>query len=188
MPHQLFLTSIPHWCGTSASPESLRDSALGYGLAEHPPGVGEALPYNLSVPLAEALGPYAEQVEGALVPHQLFLANIPLWCGTSARGAGGPPSALGCGLAEHPPGVGEALPYNPSVPLAVSCDSYEKLVGGALVPHQLFVANIPLWCGTSARGAGPPSARGCRLAEHPPAVGEPLPYHPSVPLVVCCES
>ncbi len=32
-------------------------------------------------------------------------------------------SALGCGLAEHPPGVGEALPYNPSVPLAVSCES-----------------------------------------------------------------
>ncbi len=53
------------------------------------------------------------------VPHQLFLANIPLWYGTSARGAG-PPSALGCGLAEHPPGVGEPPP---SVPLAVSCES-----------------------------------------------------------------
>ncbi len=56
------------------------------------------------------------------------------------------------------------------------------------MPHQLFLANIPLWCGTSAKGAGPPSARGGRLAEHPPGVGEPLPYHPSVPLAVCCES
>ncbi len=126
--------SIPRWCGTSASPESLRDSALGVHLAEHPPGAGEPLPYNPSVPLAEALGPYGEQAEGALVPHQLFLANIPLWCGTSAspesvsRRDARPigterDSALGCALAEHPPGVGEALPYNPSVPLAVSCES-----------------------------------------------------------------
>ncbi len=56
MPHQLFLTSIPRWCGTSASPESFRDSALGVRLAEHPPGVGEPLPYNPSVPLAEPWG------------------------------------------------------------------------------------------------------------------------------------
>ncbi len=89
------------------------------------------------------------------MPHQLFLANIPLWCGTSARGAG-PPSALGCGLAEHPPGAGEALPYNPSVPLAEALGPYAEQVEGALVPHQLFLSNIPLWCGTSARGAGPP--------------------------------
>ncbi len=44
------------WCGTSASPESLRDSALGACLAEHPAGVMEPLPYNPSVPLAEARG------------------------------------------------------------------------------------------------------------------------------------
>ncbi len=50
VPHQLFLTSIPRWCGTSASPESLRDSALGVRLAEHPPGVGESLPYNPQCP------------------------------------------------------------------------------------------------------------------------------------------
>ncbi len=49
------------------------------------------------------------------MPHQLFLANIPLRCGTSARGAG-PPSALGCGLAEHPPGVGELSPTTPQCP------------------------------------------------------------------------
>ncbi len=50
------------------------------------------------------------------------------------------------------------------------------------MPHQLFLTSIPRWCGTSARGAGPPSALGVRLAEHPPGVGEPLPYNPSVPL------
>jgi hypothetical protein len=54
--------------------------------------------------------------------------------------------------------------------------------GLGLVPHQLFFTSIPRWCGTSARGAGPPSALGVRLAEHPPGVKEPLPYNPSVPL------
>jgi hypothetical protein len=63
------------------------------------------------------------------VPHQLLdpsaaptisLYDIYLWCGSSARGAG-PPSALGACLAEHPPSVGESLPYNPSVPLAEAC-------------------------------------------------------------------
>ncbi len=115
------------------------------------------------------------------MPHQLFPANNPPWCGTSARGAG-PPSALGFGLAEHPPGVGEPLPYIPSVPLAKALGPYAEQVEGALVPHQLFPANNPPWCGTSARGAGPPSALGFGLAEHPPGVGEPLPYIPSVPL------
>ena len=41
--------------------------------------------------------------------------------------------ALGACLAEHPPGVGEPLPYNPSVPLAEACGVKEELVGGALV-------------------------------------------------------
>ncbi len=140
------------------------------------------------MPLAEALGPYAEQVEGALVPHQLFPANNPPWCGTSASREGERASGLGCGVAEDPQDVGEALPYHPAVPLAEALGPYAEQVEGALVPHQLFLANIPLWCGTSARGAGPPSALGCALAEHPPGVGEPLPYHPSVPLAVSCES
>ena len=78
------------------------------------------------MPLAEALGPYAEQVEGALVPHQLFLANIPLWCGTSASPESFRDSALGCRLAEHPPGVGEPLPYHPSVPLAEALGPNEE--------------------------------------------------------------
>ncbi|MFB3075049.1 MAG: hypothetical protein ACE1Z6_07710, partial [Candidatus Methylomirabilales bacterium] len=67
VPHQLFFTSIPRWCGTFASPESVfrrdsrpigteRDSTLSIRLAEHPPGVGEPLPYNPSVPLAEPWG------------------------------------------------------------------------------------------------------------------------------------
>ncbi len=60
MPHQLFLANIPRWWGTSVSPDSVRDSARGACLAEHPPSVGEPLPYNPSVPLAEALGPYEE--------------------------------------------------------------------------------------------------------------------------------
>ncbi|MFB3074859.1 MAG: hypothetical protein ACE1Z6_06740 [Candidatus Methylomirabilales bacterium] len=47
------------------------------------------------------------------------------------------------------------------------------LIVGWLVPHQLFLTSIPRWCGTSARGASPPSALGIRLAEHPPSVGEP---------------
>ena len=66
-----------------------------------------------------------------LVPHQLMNSNDSLWCGTSARGAG-PPSALGCRLAEHPPGGGEPLPYNPSVPLADASGVEEHVVGGAL--------------------------------------------------------
>ncbi len=69
------------------------------------------------------------------MPHQLFLANIPLWCGTSAKGAG-PPSARGGRLAEHPPGVGEPLPYHPSVPLAEALGPYAEQVEGALVPHH----------------------------------------------------
>ncbi len=67
----------------------------------------------------------------ALVPHQLFPANNPPWCVTSARGAG-PPSALDFSLAEHPPSIGESLPYNPSVPLAEACCAEGDLVGGAL--------------------------------------------------------
>jgi len=66
-----------------------------------------------------------------LVPHHLGTPTGSLWCGTSARGAG-PPSALGCRLAAHPPGGGELLPSNPSVPLADASGVEENVVGGAL--------------------------------------------------------
>ncbi len=63
-----------------------------------------------------------------LVPHQLFLTNtiisgvaLPLVPNAFPREtlvpSGRRDSALGACLAEHPPGVGEPLPYNPSVPL-----------------------------------------------------------------------
>ncbi len=64
MPHQLFLTSragAAFPVGGQGGP-----SALGVHLAEHPPGVVEPLPYNSSVPLAEAWGAYEGLVGGAL--------------------------------------------------------------------------------------------------------------------------
>ncbi len=78
MLHQLFLTSIPRWCAPTASSESVSrrdsrpigtewDSALGIRLAEHPPGVGEHLPYNPLVPLAEPWGAWEELVGWVLV-------------------------------------------------------------------------------------------------------------------------
>ncbi len=84
MPHQLFFTSIPRWCGTSASPERLRDSALDFSLAEHPPGVGEPLAYNPSVPLARIIH-----------ERSVFVNNAPAGAGSAAPAGFDPAAAAG---------------------------------------------------------------------------------------------
>ncbi len=87
------------------------------------------------------------------MPHQLFFTSIPRWCGTSARGAG-PPSALGVRLAEHPPGVGEPLAYNPSVPLA-----------RIIHERSVFVNNAPAGAGSAApAGFDPAAAAGLKAS------------------------
>ncbi len=66
------------------------------------------------------------------MPHQLYLTNTSISGAALPLGGAGPPSARGLGLAEHPPGVGEPLTYNPSVPLVEARGVEQEFLGGAL--------------------------------------------------------